>query len=286
MKAASFPPQSRSSLGSEASPGKLQQFKSFQRQQWRPAEEASSPGSDAESRKSFNRAITLRREIREKAAVFDQQAKSRESGERLQHTGISPDFRSGFSDPQRKESIRKLNYDTVQFQLEEKRSRQHLLDQQRKLDRLALENQQKLLDLQQAHQRSQHLAQVSDYRDALDLQRQVKKVAQTGDKGGVLPDNLNMLGYELPEFRGQMYTIHRPKVVPTDPITFLSPRYIAPIVRMNSDPRLSLGEGTKRSPLGGLADYGQMTMRPSIFRDPVCHRHAGLNYRDTRSLIQ
>lgn len=237
-----------------------------------PALKHQSPTPGSFSSRSSDQAFQLKLDIARAAAALER--KTQVSSPALQPP--EPDYRSAIKDAEqmRREEMKLRNMEAVRMQIAEKDRQKALQTQIRQAERARLEAQQRALEEDWAQQRSLRLQQASSYRDALDLQRQVKKVADRKEEvASPLPADLNTLVFDLKEFQSPVYTRKRPRQVATDPLTFYSPQVPRVISQVNV------------RATGDLASYGRLAML-SPLREPVNDKHAGLGYHDTRGLIQ
>jgi hypothetical protein len=237
-----------------------------------PALKHQSPTPGSFSSRSSDQAFQLKQNIARAAAALER--KTQIYSPALQPP--EPDYRSAIKDAEqmRREEMKVRNMEAIRMQIAEKDRQKALQTQIRFAERARQEAQQRALEDDWARQRSQRLQQASSYKGALDLQRQVKKVAERKEEvESPLPANLNMLAFDLEEFQTPVYTRKRPRQVATDPLTFYSPQI----------PRVISQVNVRTS--GDLASYGRLAML-SPLREPVNDKHAGLGYHDTRGLIQ
>ena len=172
---------------------------------------------------------------------------------------------------ERKAALQVRNHGALQVQLAEKQRKLATLEEERQREKANLALHSQFLDMEENRQKAIQQAKIAAYRQSLDLQLSLKKVALNRDNSSEgnsnLPSNLNLLAFELPELKNPPpFTYQRPKVVPTDPITFHTPRRV---------------DWPKK-----VADYGKMSLVSSPFSEPVINKHSGVAYRDTRDLLQ
>jgi len=241
-----------------------------------PGSKSPSPASASFSARSSDQVFKLKQDIAKAAAAIERKTQV------ISPTSVlrppEPDYRSAIRDAEemRREEMKVRNQEAIRVQIAEKMQLKAAHTQIRQAEKARLEAQQKSLEEDQERQRSYRLQQASSYKDALDLQRQVKIVVdRKEDVATPLPANLNLLAFDLPEFQSPVYTRKRPRQVSTDPLTFHSPQ----ITRVASQIQLR-GAGN-----GDLANYGRLALL-SPLREPVNDKHAGLGYHDTRGLIQ
>lgn len=234
-----------------------------------------SPPSFTYSTRSSDEIQKLREDIAKAAAALER--KKKVVSTTSNYTSNEADYRASLqaAEDQRRQEMVARNYEAIRVQIGERERQKAVQAQMRQSERIQLEAHQRAVEEDWERQQLHRRQQASSYKEALDLQRQVRKVAQQEDnEDKQLPGNLNLLAFELPEFQSPVYTIKRPKQVATDPLTFHSPQMT----------RSSSNAYTKKNS-GDLATYGRLTLL-SPLREPVNNKHAGLSYHDTRRLIQ
>lgn len=241
-----------------------------------PGSKGLSPTPGSFSSRSSDQVLKLKQDIAKAAAAIERKTQVISPPPDIRQ--YEQDYRTAIRDAEemRREEMKARNQEAIRVQIAEKAQLKAAHVQIRQAEKARLEAQQRELEEDWERQRSFRLQQASSYKDALDLQRQVKKVAERkADVDIPLPANLNLLAFDLPEFQSPVYTRKRPRQVSTDPLTFHSPQ----LVRVASQIHLR-GSGN-----GDLAGYGRLALL-SPLREPVNDKHAGLGYHDTRGLIQ
>ena len=236
--------------------------------------------------------MRLKQELADAAMMLEAKARMQRIEASQQRMSTPSDYRAEKNEleKRRKVALQRRNNEALFLQMQEKRKQAELIELARLQEHEQLEANRRLYELEQEQARYQSLARVSEYRSALDLQRQVKLVTVNSGQlpaSPKLPQDLNQLVFEFPEFQNPVFTYQHPKPVMTDPITFNPAR--SPRLRDRSESDLQVvgkEERFKKGGKGKISEYGQMSLRRSPFQEPVHDKHSGVLYRDTRGLIR
>ncbi len=178
---------------------------------------------------------------------------------------------------QRKETIRQRSLDCIQSAIRDKAESEERQRQYRHFQMSLRETQEREAKEAQAKAAEAKLSEIQQYRSTLRWQQSQPSLLST--EAWKSSATVNSLGQQY----GERYTKKHPKRIFTDPIAYEFPRSPEAVHKEERKKAAVAFFGADKTQGRGLAGAGQLTLQKYI--DPVCDKHTGLNFTDTRQLL-